>query len=83
MRSQGGTGDCIKFMVSDIGALGPEACFEEVTIDFHNPVEVESVWTRLTGQSGIENASVHASLDDTHYSLVGYIGGIRTNTMEV
>ena len=53
----GGVGDCIKFMVHDIAASADD-CFEGITLDFHQIVHIESVWARLSGQSGITNISL-------------------------
>eukprot|EP01047_Picozoa_sp_COSAG01_P033504 COSAG01_NODE_2470_length_7633_cov_17.854468_1_plen_514_part_10 len=69
----GWTGDCLKFLVSDVAALVGD-CHESVSVDLRTPALVSSVWTRLTGQSGMKNVTVHTSVNGTHFSLAAVLG---------
>ena len=76
----GWTGDCLKFLLHDMAALAGD-CFEEVKIDFHEPVSMTSIWTRLTGHGAFHSLTMSTSLDDSSYTPVVELD--NTPTMEI
>eukprot|EP01043_Picozoa_sp_COSAG02_P054230 COSAG02_NODE_6108_length_3792_cov_1.557271_3_plen_608_part_01 len=77
----GWTGDCLKFLLHDMAALVDD-CFEEVKIDFQEPVQLESIWTRLTGHSGFQGLTLSTSLDDSSYTPVAALDNTPTTEVD-